>query len=69
MIRDGDWSAGLEYGNGVAREVAISGLPRLGLNGAQASLGYRLSPSLDVSTGWQRLGYGRSSGSFFNSAR
>lgn len=68
-ITDGLWIAGVEYGNGVAKEVGIAGLPRLGLNGAQASVGYRLSPSLNVSTGWQRLGYGRSSGSFFHGAR
>ena len=44
-------------------------LPRLGLNGVQASLGYRLSPSVNVSGGYQHMGYGRSSGAFFNGAR
>lgn len=68
-VTDGNWTAGVEYGNGVAREVVIAGLPRLGLNGTQASVGYRLSPSMDISTGWQRLGYSRSTGSFFNGAR
>jgi hypothetical protein len=67
-ITDGAWIAGIEYGNGVAKEVAIAGLPRIGLNGMQASLGYRLSPSLNISTGWQRLGYARNSGAFFNGA-
>lgn len=63
-VTDGDWMAGLEYGSGVAG--AVAGLPRLGLNGAQASLGYRVSPSIDVSAGWQRQRYARSSGVFFN---
>lgn len=67
-LTDGLWTAGVEYGNGVAKEVGIAGLPRLGLNGAQASVGHRLSPSLNVSAGWQRLGYARSSGSFFHGA-
>jgi hypothetical protein len=62
------WMAGLEYGNGVAREVAIAGLPRMGLNGTQASIGYTLSDSVRASAGWQRLSYGRSSGAFFNGA-
>jgi hypothetical protein len=62
----GKWMAGLEYGNGVAKEVAIAGLPRLGLNGTQASIGYTLSDSLRASAGWQHLTYGRSSGVFFN---
>jgi hypothetical protein len=65
-VTDGDWMAGLEYGSGVAGPVA--GLPRLGLHGAQASLGYRLSSGLDVSAGWQRQSYSRSSGALFNGA-
>ncbi|MBA2587056.1 MAG: hypothetical protein H0U98_00355 [Alphaproteobacteria bacterium] len=65
----GDWTAGMEYGNGVAKEVVIAGLPRLGLNGAQASLGYHLSSSVDLSGGYQHLSYGRSSGTFFNGVR
>ena len=66
MIQYDDWSAGVEYGNGVAKGVAVAGLPRLGLNGTQASLGYQLSSSIAVSGGWQRLDYSRSSGLFFN---
>jgi hypothetical protein len=68
-LRQGNWIAGLEYGNGVAKEVAIAGLPRLGLNSAQASLGYRLSSSMEISGGYQHLDYSRSSGAFFNGAR
>jgi hypothetical protein len=66
MLSDGLWSAGVEYGNGAAKDVGITGLPRLGLNGWQASAGYRLSPSLHVSAGWQRLGYARNAGAFFS---
>lgn len=66
MLSNGSWSAGVEHGNGVAKEVGIAQLPRLGLNGWQASAGYHLSPSLHVSAGWQRLGYGRNAGVFFD---
>jgi len=65
-VTDDRWMAGLEYGNGVAD--AVSSLPRLGLNGLEASLGYKLSDSIQLSTGWQHLSYSRSSGSFFNGA-
>ena len=58
------WMAGLEYGNGVAD--AVAGLPRLGLNGLEASLGYQLSNSASVSTGWQHISYTRNVGTFFN---
>jgi len=58
------WMAGLEYGAGTAD--AVSNLPRLGLNGWEASLGYRLSDSIHVSSGWQHLRYSRSAGTFFN---
>ena len=69
MLSKGDWTAGIEFGNGVAKQVAIAGLPRLTLNGAQASLGYRLSAGVDVSGGYQHLTYGRSSGAFSHGAR
>jgi predicted porin len=59
-----DWMAGLEYGNGVAD--AVPGSPRLGQNGMQASLGYTVSSSASISTGWQHLTYARASGAFFN---
>lgn len=60
------WMAGLEYGNGAADKVA--NLPRLGLNGLQASIGYKISDSIQVSTGWQHQSYSRGSGVFFNGA-
>jgi hypothetical protein len=65
-VTDDRWMAGLEYGNGIAD--AVSSLPRLGLNGLETSLGYKLSDSIQLSTGWQHLSYSRSSGSFFNGA-
>ena len=65
-ITDNAWTAGMEYGNGVAD--AVAGLPRLGLNGLEASLGYKISDSANVSTGWQHLSYTRNTGVFFNGA-
>ncbi len=61
------WMAGVEYGTGTAD--AVSNLPRLGLNGLEASVGYRISDSIRVSSGWQHLSYSRSAGLFFNGAR
>lgn len=66
MVSDGTWSAGLEYGNGVA--AAVPGAPRIGLDGLQASLGYQVSRSIHLSTGWQHQRYERASGTFFNGA-
>jgi hypothetical protein len=63
VTRNG-WMAGFEYGTGTAD--AVSNLPRLGLNGLEASIGYRISDSIHVSSGWQHLSYSRSAGSFFN---
>ena len=65
-VTHGDWSADLEYGTGTADAVAA--LPRLGLNGYEASLGYKVSDSISVSSGWQHLTYSRSAGVFFNGA-
>jgi len=61
-----EWTAGVEYGNGVAD--AVAGLPRLGLNGLEASLGYRASDSMQISAGWQHQSYSRGGGTFFNGA-
>jgi hypothetical protein len=58
------WIAGLEYGDGDAGK--IPGAQHLGLTGYQASLGYNFSNSIEISTGWQRLNYDRSSGVFYN---
>ena len=63
-LTDNAWSASLEYGNGVAGSAA--GLPRLGLNGMEASLGYALNAGMQLSAGWQHLNYARDSGVFFN---
>ena len=65
-LTNDSWIFGVEAGNGTAGKVA--GLPRLGLNGYQASVGYVLSPGLQITTGWQRLSYNRSSGAFYNGA-
>ena len=66
MVSDDAWTAGVEYGSGAAD--AVANLPRLGLNGWEASVGYALSASASVSGGWQKLDYGRGSGVFFNGA-
>ena len=58
------WMAGLEYGNGIAD--AVPGASRLTHNGLEASLGYSVSGSASISTGWQRQVYTRGSGIFFN---
>jgi len=60
------WMAGLEYGTGTAD--AVSNLPRLGLTGLEASIGYNISDSIRVSSGWQHQSTSRSRGVFFNGA-
>ena len=60
------WIAGIEYGDGVAGSAP--GALRLDLNGYQASVGYVLNSNWQITAGWQRLDYNRSSGLFVNSA-
>jgi len=57
MVSDGPWAAGLEYGTALAG--AAAGLARTGLNGSEATVGYRVSPSILVSGGWQHQTYVR----------
>ena len=65
-VNHNSWMAGLEYGTGTAD--AVSSLPRQGLNGLEASIGYKFSDSIRISSGWQHLSYSRSAGVFFNGA-
>ena len=65
-ISYGDWVAGVEVGSGDAGSVGA--MPHLGLDGYQASLGYVLGNSIQVTGGWQRLTHHRSSGKFYNGA-
>jgi hypothetical protein len=58
------WVVGVEYGGGDAGKIPSA--PRLDLAGYQASLGYNFSNSIEISAGWQRLNYDRSSGVFYN---
>ena len=58
------WIVGVEAGNGAVDK--IKALPGGGLHGYQASIGYVFNPGLELSTGWQRLTYNRSSGAFYN---
>jgi hypothetical protein len=60
------WMAGLEYGTGTAD--AVSSLPRLGLTGLEASIGYTVGDSIRLSSGWQHQSYSRGRGLFFNGA-
>jgi hypothetical protein len=63
-VNYGAWNATVEYGTGTARAVSV--LPRLGQTGWETAVSYRLSPSLLVSGGWQKLDHSRISGTFFN---
>ena len=63
-VRYNAWNGTVEYGTGIADAVAA--LPRLGLNGWETAVSYRVSPSVLVSGGWQKLDYSRSNGAFFN---
>ena len=52
----------------MCRLCSTPGSPALGLHAYQASIGYVLNANMQITTGWQRIDYARSSGSFFNGA-
>jgi hypothetical protein len=58
------WIAGIELTNGTAD--GSLGAPTVGVHGYQASLAYVLNTNLQITAGWQRLRYARSSGAFYN---
>lgn len=65
-LSDGAFLLGFEYGSGDSDAVAA--LPHLGLVGYQASAGYVLSDSIQITGGWQRIAEDRSMGTFYNGA-
>ncbi|HEY1632620.1 MAG TPA: porin [Rhizomicrobium sp.] len=60
----GDWSFGLEYDRGAAD--AHPGLPALTESGAEASLGYQLTPNLQLTAGYEHMHFARGAGTFYN---
>jgi len=59
----GPWIVGGEYGDGTAE-----GAPKLGVQGAGASVGYVFNANLQATLGWQQLRYSRDTGVFYNLA-
>ncbi|HEY5237125.1 MAG TPA: porin [Rhizomicrobium sp.] len=55
------WASGFEYSTGTA-----DGSPRLGVDGYETTIGYKINANLQLSGGWRHLSYRRDSGAFFN---
>jgi len=66
QITYGSWLAGAELINGTA-DGAL-GAPTLNVQGYEASLAYVFTTNVQLTGGWQRLRYARSSGDFYNGA-
>lgn len=60
----GSWLFGFEYSNGVADAEAPS--PRLDATGYEASIGYVIDTSLQLTGGWQHQRFVRDTGVFYN---
>jgi hypothetical protein len=67
VLTRGSWSAGAEYGDGTAQGALA--LPNLGLHAYMVDAGYAVNGNLQLSGGWQKLYYARTTGTFFNGAR
>jgi hypothetical protein len=66
VVTRGSWSLGGEFGNGGAD--GSLGLPTIGLHGYLVDVAYAVNSNLQISGGWQKLNYARSSGTFYNGA-
>jgi hypothetical protein len=65
-LTKGPWIVGAEIGDGTAE--GRLGAPTIGVRGYEASVGYVLNTNLQLSAGWERFHYDRSSGNFYNGA-
>jgi hypothetical protein len=66
VFTHGSWSLGAEFGTG--RADGSLGLPTLLVHAYTVDAAYGVNSNLQLSGGWQRLNYARSSGVFFNGA-
>ena len=66
VVTRGSWSLGGEFGNGGAD--GSLGLPTIGLHGYLVDAAYAVNSNLQISGGWQKYNYARSSGTFYNGA-
>ena len=66
VLTRGSWSLGAEFGTG--RADGSLGLPTLQVHAYTIDAAYTVNSNLQLSGGWQRQNYGRSSGFFYNGA-
>ncbi|MGZ6006029.1 MAG: hypothetical protein ACXWKS_01065 [Rhizomicrobium sp.] len=62
----GSWSAGIEFGNG--RTDGFLGAPTLGTHALLVDAAYAVNTNLQLTAGWEKLNYSRTSGTFYNGA-
>jgi hypothetical protein len=60
------WSAGVEFGNG--RSDGFFGTPTLGTHALLVDAAYAVNTNLQLSAGWEKLNYSRTSGTFYSGA-
>lgn len=60
----GSWSAGFEFGDG--RADGLLGKPTLGTHALLIDAAYAVNTNLQLSGGWEKMNYSRSSGAFYN---
>ena len=65
-ITYGSWSAGVEFGNG--RSDGFLAAPTLGTHALLVDGAYAVNTNLQLSAGWEKLNYSRTSGTFYNGA-
>jgi len=65
-ITYGSWSAGIEFGNG--RSDGFLAAPTLGTHALLVDGAYAVNTNLQLSAGWEKLNYSRTSGTFYNGA-
>lgn len=62
----GSWSAGVEFGNG--RTDGFLGAPTLSTHALLVDAAYTVNTNLQLSAGWEKLNYSRTSGTFYSGA-
>ncbi|MGZ6007985.1 MAG: hypothetical protein ACXWLO_01730 [Rhizomicrobium sp.] len=60
------WSVGTEFGNG--RTDGFLGAPTLGTHALLVDAAYAVNTNLQLTAGWEKLNYSRTSGTFYNGA-
>lgn len=64
VVSDGHWLIGMEYSDGIAHGTV--GTSTISTVGYEGSVGYKMNANIQITAGWERQNFNRTTGVFYN---